>query len=121
MAKAKSKRKALLLPKGFQAISGGDSWKGVKMGDTLTGVLLKKTVTRFEARGKKGTPSYQAAREVPTYFVETDHGTQKVFQSAGLKALENVKKGQRVYIAYMGQKVITRGHNPMREYTVAVA
>lgn len=115
MAKAKSKAPALVLPRGFKAISGGSSWKGENIGDTLTGKLIKVTTEHFEKRGK------QPARDVQCYLIEAADGPHKVFQSAGLKALENVKKGQRVYIGYMGKKVITRGHNPMREYTVAVA
>lgn len=118
MARAKSKSKstaAMELPRGFKAISGGNSWKGDKPGDCLTGRLLRVESVTFQKRGK------DPARTVPCYFIECADGTHKVFQSAGLKALANVKKGQRVYIGYMGQKVITRGHNPMREYTVAVA
>lgn len=123
MAKAKATRKSSIktrLPAGYKAIEGGgNAWKTEKKGDHIEGKLLKVKVIKMPARGKKGSNSYQAARDVNLYSIETSTGVISVFQSAGLKALESIKKGKSVFIQYVGKKVITKGQNPMREYIVA--
>lgn len=123
MATAKTKRKNNIkfkLPAGYKAIEGGgNAWKTEKKGESIEGKLLKVKVIKMPARGKKGSNSYQAARDVNLYTIETSSGIVNVFQSAGLKALESVKKGKSVFIQYIGKRVITKGQNPMREYIVA--
>lgn len=123
MAKQVLKRKNKIrfqLPKGYKAIEGGgSSWKTEKKGDHIEGKMAKVKSIRMPARGKKGTASYQAPRDVNLYTIETKDGPVSLFQSAGLKALESVKKGQSVFIQYIGKRVITKGQNPMREFIVA--
>lgn len=123
MAKAQKTRKSTVkakLPAGYKAIEGGgSSWKTDKKGDSIEGKLLKVKVVHMPARGKKGTSNFQSARDVNLYSIETRDGVVNVFQSAGLKALESVKKGKSVFIKYIGARVITKGQNPMREYIVA--
>lgn len=123
MAKAKATRKSSVrtkLPAGYKAIEGGgNAWKTEKKGESIEGKLIKVKVIKMPARGKKGSSSYQAARDVNLYTIETASGVVNVFQSAGLKALESVKKGKSVFIQYIGKRVITKGQNPMREYIVA--
>lgn len=106
------------LPKGFQSISGfGASWKPEKKGDSITGVLVARTVVEVERkRGKK-----IVKEDVNKYTIHTATGDVDVWESAGLRSLQQVKKGQRVFIQYTGSRVITKGQNPMREFTVAVA
>lgn len=123
MAKAKTSRKSSIrtkLPAGYKAIEGGgNAWKTEKKGESIEGKLIKVKVIKMPSRGKKGTNSFQAARDVNLYSIETASGVVNVFQSAGLKALESVKKGHSVFIQYIGKRVITKGQNPMREYIVA--
>jgi hypothetical protein len=123
MAKAKATRKSSIrtkLPAGYKAIEGGgNAWKTEKKGESIEGKLIKVKVIKMPARGKKGSSSYQMARDVNLYTIETANGVVNVFQSAGLKALESVKKGKSVFIQYIGKRVITKGQNPMREYIVA--
>lgn len=122
MAKAKkSTASSRKLPAGFKAISSfGDNWSGEKFGDSITGKITKIETVSFPAQGKKGSASYRPARDVPKYHVETKDGTRAVLVSAGLRALEQTKKGQTVYIEYVGKRKIKAGQNPMREYVVAV-
>lgn len=107
-------RKKVELPKGFTAITrGGDSWKGEKPGDTLQGVLIGSKTVSMPARGR------QPARDVELYSIETEDGTKRdVFESAGLRALADVKKGTPVCIVYVGLKSVGKGKNPMRDYLV---
>lgn len=123
MAKAKATRKSSIrtkLPAGYKAIEGGgNAWKTEKKGESIEGKLIKVKVIKMPSRGKKGTNSYQSARDVNLYTIDTSNGVVNVFQSAGLKALESVKKGKSVFIQYVGKRVITKGQNPMREYIVA--
>jgi hypothetical protein len=123
MAKAKAIRKSSIrtkLPAGYKAIEGGgNAWKTDKKGESIEGKLVKVKVVKMPAQGKKNTPSFRPARDVNLYSIETSSGIVNVFQSAGLKALESVKKGRSVFIQYVGQRVITKGQNPMREYIVA--
>lgn len=123
MAKSKAARKSSVkarLPAGYKAIEGGgNAWKTEKKGESIEGKLIKVKVIKMPSRGKKGSSSYQAARDVNLYTIETSSGVVNVFQSAGLKALESVKKGKSVFIQYIGKRVITKGQNPMREYIVA--
>jgi hypothetical protein len=123
MAKAKAKKSNSIkarLPAGYKAIEGGgSSWKTDKKGDNIEGKLIKVKVVHMPSRGKKGTSSFQAARDVNLYSIETKDGVVNVFQSAGLKALESVKKGRSVFIQYIGSRVISKGQNPMREFIVA--
>jgi|SRR5579863_3069338 len=108
------------LPKGYKAIEGGgNAWKTDKKGDSIEGKLIKVKVVHMPAQGKKKTPSYRAPRDVNLYSIETASGVVNVFQSAGLKALESVKKGASVFIQYIGSRVIKKGQAPMREYIVA--
>lgn len=102
------------LPAGFKAISGfGSSWRPEKIGETLLGVMQKVKVLHMEKKGKI------PARDVNIYTIETKDGAKDVFESGGLKALALVKKGKPVFIQYIGQRVITKGQAPMREYVVA--
>jgi hypothetical protein len=123
MAKAQKKTRSSVrtkLPAGYKAIEGGgNAWKTEKKGESIEGKLIKVKVIKMPAKGKKGSSNYQAARDVNLYSIDTSSGIVNVFQSAGLKALESVKKGRSVFIQYIGKRVITKGQNPMREYIVA--
>jgi hypothetical protein len=112
--KKKSELQLAPLPKGFKVLGGGDSWKGVTIGDSLSGIYLGMEVVHQKAKGR------MKARDVNVHEVVDDDGVvHKVWQSAGLKALQAVKKKQRVFIQYLGEIVITKGQNPMRKYQVA--
>lgn len=123
MAKAKTKKSSSIkarLPAGYKAIEGGgNAWRTDKKGDSIEGKLIKVKVVHMPAQGKKNTPSFRPARDVNLYSIETASGVVNVFQSAGLKALESVKKGKSVYIQYIGSRIIKKGQAPMREYIVA--
>jgi hypothetical protein len=103
------------LPKGFKAITGGgDSWKPEKKGASIQGVLSAVKSVHFDKKGK------MAARDVNVYTIRTKDGDLSVWDSAGLRALANVKKGREVFVQYLGLKQIGKGRNPMRDYLVAV-
>lgn len=115
MAKSKSNptaRKAL--PSGFKEITGqGNFWKGDKKGDTITGKLKSIRTHHFEKNGRI------AARDANVYLLTTSDGDIEVTQSGGLGALTKVKKGQTVYIEFVGMKKL-KGRSDMREYIVGV-
>lgn len=103
------------LPAGFKAISGfGNSWKPEKIGASIMGKLTKVKSVHLEKKGKI------PARDVSVYTIETKDGNQDVWESGGLKALTLVKKGQQVFIQFIGKRVIAKGQQPMREFVVAV-
>lgn len=106
--------KKVTLPKGFKAITGGgDSWKPTKKGAAIQGVLSGVKTIHQEKRGK------MPARDITLYTIKTKEGDVNVWGSAGLRALENVRKGKEVYIQYLGEKDVGKGKNPMRDYMVA--
>jgi hypothetical protein len=102
------------LPKGFKELGSGSSWKGVTIGDTLSGVYVGFETVHQPKKGRI------AARDVNVHEIVDDDGVvHKVWESAGLRALASVKKKARVFIQYLGEVVITKGQNPMRKYRVA--
>lgn len=115
MAKPKSKDSVgRSLPKGFKEITGqGNFWKGEKVGDTITGKLKSTRVHHFEKNGRI------AARDANVYLLTTVDGDVEVTQSGGLGALTKVKKGQTVFIQFVGMKKL-KGRSDMREYIVGV-
>lgn len=103
-----------MLPKGFKPIERlGGFWVGRNRGDTFEGVLLKKRVKHFPKSGK------YAARDANVYTFKTKGGDCEITQSGGLGALEQVKKGQHVFIRFLGMKKLA-GKQAMREYVVGV-
>lgn len=105
------------LPKGFQTISGfANSWKPDKKGASLQGKLV--AIKSVEVSRKQGKKIVKA--DVNKYTIRTAAGDVDVWESAGLRTLQQVKKGQEVFIQYIGKRVITKGQNPMREFLVAV-
>lgn len=107
------------LPAGFKAISaGGDSWKPNEVGASITGVLHSVKSVHFDEE-KKGKKVVQEARDVNVYTIRTKDGDVQVWQSAGLKALTEVKKGRQVYIRYDGMGTAKKGRSAPRLYTVA--
>jgi hypothetical protein len=113
MAKSASKSNAPMLPKGFKPIEHlGSFWSGQKPGDTIQGKYLGHKVKHFP-KGK------YPARDANIHTLDVKGKKIEITQSGGLGALEEVKKGQTVWIAYMGQKKLP-GKKSMREYTVAV-
>lgn len=112
MSKLKSK-----LPSGFKTISGfGDSWKPVKIGESIQGKMVRARVVKVER--KKGKKIVKEKSTI--YTLATSHGEVDVWESAGLRVLSRVKKGQEVFIQFTGKRVITKGQNPMRVFDVAV-
>lgn len=106
------------LPKGFTSIGGfGESWKPTKKGEILQGKLAGVRVQMVDRkRGKKTVKEPWNIYTIRT----SDGGEMQVGESAGLRALSRVKKGQEVYIRFDGKRVIKKGQQPMREYTIAV-
>lgn len=103
------------LPKGFKPLTGlGESWKPKKKGETVQGVLRNSRSVNLKKRGKI------PARTVQIYTITTDHGDVDVWESAALRALANVKKGQRVAIVYLGPRKIPGRPSPMRDFAVGV-
>lgn len=115
MAKSKTvARPASKLPAGFKAIEHlGDFWNGKEPGDNITGKLVSKKVKHF-AKGK------YAARDANVYVIDVKGKKLEVTQSGGLGALEDVKKGQSVYIEFLGMKKLAGKKEKMKEYLVAV-
>ena len=115
MSKTKSNTAAKKqLPKGFKEITGqGNFWKGNDKGDTITGKLKGTRVHTFPKEGRR------EARDANVYLLDTADGEVEVTQSGGLGALTKVKKGQTVYIEFVGMKKLP-GKSPMREYIVGV-
>lgn len=119
MAKAKSKRVSVdnsraTLPAGFKQIEKmGSFWSGRKPGDNFTGKLVSVKMKHFPKA--KGFP----ARDANVYTFSTPTGNLEITQSGGLGALELVKKGQTVYIEFIGMKKLA-GKQAMREYVVGV-
>lgn len=109
------------LPKGFTSIGGiGESWKPNKVGESLQGTMLGKKTVKVNRTRKEGKKTVKVKEPVNVYTIRTtDGGEVQVWESAGLRALASVKKGAQVYIALTGKKVITKGQQPMRQYTVA--
>jgi hypothetical protein len=102
------------LPAGFKLKSDGDMWRGHDLGDTLVGKYLGFKVMKLKKKGNR------AARDINLHEIVDTHGEiHKVMQSAGLRSLEGLKKNQQVFIQYLGERVINKGDNPMREYRVA--
>jgi hypothetical protein len=102
------------VPKGFKEITGqGNFWKGKDKGDSITGKLKGTRTHTFPKKGR------QEARDANVYLLETADGEIEVTQSGGLGALTKVKKGQTVYIEFVGMKKL-QGKSPMREYIVGV-
>jgi hypothetical protein len=116
MAKAKAVKKNKIvfeLPKGYKSISGGSSWKPDKPGDLIEGTYKGLKVLNMPKKGRI------PARDVNLHSITQKDGSAiDIFQSGGLKALESLKKGQKVFIQYVGKKVITKGQQPMREFIV---
>lgn len=108
------------LPSGFKAISkGGDSWKPDKPGDSIVGTLVGIKSVHFDAE-MKGKRVVRAERDVNVYTIRTATGEVGVWESAGLKALQDVKKKQQVFIRFDGMGRAKPGQNAPRLYTVAV-
>jgi hypothetical protein len=108
------------LPSGFKAISkGGDSWIPKEVGDAITGTLVKVKSVHFDAE-MKGKKIVRQERDVNVYTIHTKNGDVGVWESAGLKALQDVKKKQQVYIRFDGMGRAKPGQNAPRLYTVAV-
>lgn len=115
MAKAKSNKS---LPAGFRDISsiGGDLWKPTKAGSSIQGVMMRvKTVSVERTRNGKKTKE-----DWNIYTITTKDGDVSIGGSAGTKALAEVKKGKEVFVRYDGSKVMKKGQQPMRLYTIAV-
>lgn len=118
---SKSKAAPIKLPSGFKAIEKmGNFWVGRKPGDTFQGKLKSSKAKDFPK-----TKDYAAStRNVYTFEAavvngEKQPGAIEITQSGGLGALELVKKGQQVFIVFLGMKKLP-GKSPMREYQVAV-
>lgn len=111
-------QKKVALPKGFTSIGGfGESWKPEKKGATLQGTMIGKRVQMVDR--KRGNKTVKEPWNIYT-IRSADGGEMQVGESAGLRALASVKKGAEVFIRFDGKRVIKRGQQPMREYTVAV-
>lgn len=108
-------RVAPTFPAGFKPIEHmGSFWSGKTPGEHFEGRLLSSAVKHFPK--SKG---YEA-RDANVYTFETkDKNKIEITQSGGLGALTKVKKGQWVYIIFMGMKKL-KGKMAMREYAVAV-
>jgi hypothetical protein len=114
VASRKSKTVEVKLPSGFKAIEHiGSFWKGREPGDTLEGVMKSRKVKHFPKNGK------YKARDANVFIITTKDGRDiEVTQSGGLGALGDVKKGQKVFIGFVGMKKLA-GKTAMREYIVA--
>ena len=112
--KAKSAPAKRTLPAGFKAIEHiGNFWNGREPGDSIVGRLVKISVKHFP-KGK------YAARDANIYMLDVNGKKIEVTQSGGLGAMESVKKGQQVYIEFLGMKKLPGKKERMKEYLVAV-
>jgi hypothetical protein len=116
-ATAKSATKKVELPKGFKAITGsGDfapNWDFEKQ--PLIEGVLKAVRAVTQNKGKKDE------REVNVYTITTKGGDLTVWESTALRALQDVKKGKRVAIAFQGFRKLKGRPQPMKDFTVGVA
>lgn len=112
---ATGKNGKVQLPKGFTAITGGGNSHDFKKEKTLQGVLVGvKKVT--QNKGKKDE------RTVRLAIIRKADGTETaVWESAGNRALFDVKKGKKVFIALVGMKKLPGRKQPMKDFVVAVA
>lgn len=105
------------LPAGFKAIQGGGdfapSWDWKKQ-PVIEGIMHGIRSVKLPKKGKI------PAREVQVYTIRTKDGDVGVWESAGLRALKEVKKGKQVAIVYLGQKKIKGRPQPMRDFQVGV-
>lgn len=114
-----AKASKIQLPAGFKAVSaGGDSWKPEDVGASITGILHSVKSVHFDEE-KKGKKVTQEARDVNVYTIRTKAGDVQVWQSAGLKALADIKKGKQVFIRFDGMGTAKKGRSAPRLYTVA--
>ena len=109
-----AKTHAPKLPTGFKAIEHiGSFWTGHKPGDSITGVYRGSKVKHFP-KGK------YPARDANEHTIEVKGGKKiTVTQSGGLGALQDVKKGQAVYVEFLGIRKLP-GKKSMKDYLVAV-
>lgn len=115
---AKKKSKAQL-PKGFKPISGGGggAWE-FKKEPVLEGTLV--SIREFESKFKDPATKKYKVQKAAT--IERKDGSQvTVFESAGTRALFDVKKGKRVAIVYEGTMKIKGRAQPMKLFQVGVA
>jgi hypothetical protein len=112
MAKQKKSTVKSELPKGYRDITGGASWRPKKPGEHIEGRYAGSKTIHLPKKGR------QAARDLNIHRIDTVDGQLEVLQSAGLKALEGLKKGTSVYIQFTGMKKLGGGRNPMREFVV---
>lgn len=109
------------LPKGYKSITGfADSWPGTnpKTGASIEGTI--KEFGHFMTEDKDPKTKKIVKRKVLTCtIIEKKSGEEKrVVESAGLRPLFKLKKGTKVFIAYTGKLVISKGKNPMRTYDI---
>lgn len=112
MAKAKTVAKGNL-PKGFRAIGGG-AWSPAKVGDSITGTM-KGSESVTQKNMQTGKPEQRTVYTIHS----TDGEVLKVWESAGLKGLQRVKKNAPVYIEFIGMGEKKKGRNAPRLYLVA--
>lgn len=114
---SKTAKAKVQLPSGFKAIQGGGdfapSWDWKKH-PVIEGIMQGIRAVKLPKKGKI------PAREVHVYTIRTKDGDVGVWESAGLRALNQVKKGKQVAIAYLGQKRIKGRPQPMRDFVVGV-
>lgn len=112
-------QKKVSLPKGFTSIGGqGETWRPTKRGASITGTLAGVRVVKVER--KRGGKLVKEPCKVYTVR-DSDGGEIQLWQSAGLRAMERVKKGQKVFIRFDGMGKAKKGQNAPKLYTVAVA
>ena len=101
------------LPKGYKAITGGGSWKYKEL-PLLEGVLIKFGSTPSKFSKKKGDVQRFA-------IIATGDGDVTVWESAGTRALFDVKPKKKVCIAYRGEVKIKGRKQSMHDFVVGVA
>lgn len=108
--------KKVSLPKGFNPIAAGGQFApshDFRLEKICTGALLAVRKTTFD-KGKKDE------RTVRIATIKTAKGERSVWESAGNRALFDVKKGTQVFVQYIGMKKLKGKKNAMREFVVAV-
>lgn len=116
MAKAKTLKAGL--PAGYKPITGGGDFAPAwdyEAKPVLEGTLISSKSVHIPARGKI------KASDKKVYTIEQKDGKQVVvWESAGLRALSEVKKGARVAVAHLGIRKISGGRK-FREFAVGSA
>lgn len=118
IVKVPTEIKPQALPKGFKAVSSGfaQSWKYEEQP-----LLVGKILTFSETQSTYKDPATKKFKMQRNAVIEQldGAGTVTVWESAGTRALFDLKKGALIAITFNGFRKIKNRKEPMKDFTVA--